>query len=204
MTEPPDLVIEPLTPGAGRSRLALRAGRRPEVVLVCLLPRAIDDFSKASKARHRSVMRGCVANARDRRAPVSWPTPATRRWLDQLGPREDTAPDVFAVLAPVDETRSGRSSVSSSVVGRAAAASPGLCSRPASPTRASIGPGRWRPIPSRSRRVAGSVGGRLSRHAVHVRGGRFEVATHRDAPGGGAPHRSFGRAPKLTPLLRGR
>jgi GNAT superfamily N-acetyltransferase len=102
------LAIEPLTPERlGDLASLFEQGGDPKWCWCAYFRVRSTDFSKASKARHRSVMERAVAeNARNGRAPglVAYDGAEAVGWIS-IGPREDYERLAHSrVLAPIDDT----------------------------------------------------------------------------------------------------
>ena len=154
----PSLDIRPLTPDRLPDLVVpVRAGWRPEVVLVRLLPhprlRLLEGQQGASSRGDGSGDTMTSAKRTVRRG--SSLTTATRPSAGSASGRARTTSGspIRRSWSPSTTSRSGRSSASSSGVTLAAKASPGSSSMPASPTPASTARDSWRPTPSRSRRA---------------------------------------------------
>lgn len=107
MADRPALAIEPLTPERLPDLASLfEQGGDPKWCWCAYYRVRSTDFSKASKARHRSVMDAAVIDtARDRRAPglVAYDGDEAVGWIS-IGPREDYERLAYSkVLAPIDE-----------------------------------------------------------------------------------------------------
>ena len=143
----------PLPRSAFPTSPPVRAGRRPQVVLVRVLPDPRFDFSSGGKARHRRGRWRPPPRDEPRGPPpglVAYDGDEAVGWIS-IGPREDYERLPTRRSSSRSTTsRSGRSSASSSGAGPAVAGSRRRCLMPASTTPATTARRCSRPTPSRS------------------------------------------------------
>ena len=182
-------------------RGAVRTGRRSEVVLVRLLPRALDRLLGRQQARHRAVLQAAVASTPRIAAPglVAYDGEVAVGWVS-VGPREDYERLAYSrVLAPIDDTpvwsivcfvvgrRSRRQGVGERAAGARRSGTPATTAR-----RARGVPGRRRGGPRVRRRPT------CSRDAGDVRAGW--LLRGRAAPGERDEPRTSDRPPHARSL----